>query len=80
MKRKHSSCLREKESKYSINLNDGVLIPEGEALLFPAPIYSVERMYVYPELIEGKELNLTSDEEENRQLLQSKVSCCPDIL
>ena len=68
---------REKESKYSVNLNDGVLIPEGEALLFPAPIYSVERMYVYPELIEGKELNLTSDEEENRQLLQSKVSCCP---
>ena len=68
---------REKESKYSVNLNDGVLIPEGEALLFPAPIYSVERMYVYPELAEGKELNLTSDEEENRQLLQSKVSCCP---
>lgn len=65
---------REKESKYSANLNDGVLIPEGEALLFPAPIYSVERMYVYPELAEGKELNLTSDEEEIRQLLQSKVS------
>lgn len=65
---------RAKESIYSTNENIGILIPEGEALLFPTSIYSVEYAYVNPELAEGKELALTSEERERRELLSAKIS------
>lgn len=64
---------RAKETTYSANENIGILIPEGETLLFPTSIYSVKYAYVNPELAEGKKLTLTS-EEERRELLNAKIS------
>lgn len=65
---------RAKESTYSANEGIDILIPEGEALLFPTSIYSVKYAYVNPELAEGKELLLTSEEKERRGLLDAKMS------
>lgn len=65
---------RQQESRYSANDDIGVLIPEGEALLFPASIYTSIYFCTYPEKAEEQELHLSDEESEKRSLLDSKLS------